>query len=480
MSEFSNKLSKYISASGYNVYQLAKEASLDRTTLQRTVKGQRIPSLAFIKDICSYIKISERQEEELLRLFQIEKYGKNIVEVWNEITQTLKEIHRVRKKILEKSYLDIHIDKKSITSINQNLVQEYNSETDIVKAIMCIIEQEILEEKSPEVYMDVSWATPYVLSQLTQSILSEDQPLVCHQMVNLRSVDDSNGNAGGDFQILEQILPYAFVLNEKYDIRYAYVSSTVDENQYFLWPHYIVTHKHVFICSENKFHAILITNKDITQYYHAELEKMIHSYRPMVIYHQNIDEELEAYHNFVEEYTDGVIYEECPSVSLLVSDDMQQQMVNKNLGNSNMSGTQIINIFGMYGMRDFVKTGHLPGIYYNKFEIESLEERRAMLENFHLHLLAQTRQFHMINEEKFIESNGLGIKLFGKNKIVFYSTDVKFPLGAIVIDEPGICELFYSYFLHLLEEDYVYSVEDTIARFEQLVEEYFQDAGTMQ
>ena len=38
MSEFSDKLSEYIAKSGSNVYQLAKEASLDRTTLQKTAK----------------------------------------------------------------------------------------------------------------------------------------------------------------------------------------------------------------------------------------------------------------------------------------------------------------------------------------------------------------------------------------------------------------------------------------------------------
>lgn len=56
MSEFSDKLSEYIAKSGSNVYQLAKEASLDRTTLQKTAKGQRLPSLDYIREICQYIK----------------------------------------------------------------------------------------------------------------------------------------------------------------------------------------------------------------------------------------------------------------------------------------------------------------------------------------------------------------------------------------------------------------------------------------
>ena len=75
MSEFSDKLSEYIAKSGSNVYQLAKEASLDRTTLQKTAKGQRLPSLDYIREICQYIKISSKQEEELVRLYKIEKHG---------------------------------------------------------------------------------------------------------------------------------------------------------------------------------------------------------------------------------------------------------------------------------------------------------------------------------------------------------------------------------------------------------------------
>ena len=53
MSEFSDKLSEYIVKSGSNVYQLAKEASLDRTTLQKTAKGQRLPSLDYIGEYAS-------------------------------------------------------------------------------------------------------------------------------------------------------------------------------------------------------------------------------------------------------------------------------------------------------------------------------------------------------------------------------------------------------------------------------------------
>ena len=95
MSEFSDKLSEYIAKSGSNVYQLAKEASLDRTTLQKTAKGQRLPSLDYIREICQYIKISSKQEEELVRLYKIEKLGHSTVKAWDEIQQIILDIYQL-------------------------------------------------------------------------------------------------------------------------------------------------------------------------------------------------------------------------------------------------------------------------------------------------------------------------------------------------------------------------------------------------
>ena len=95
MSEFSDKLSEYIAKSGSNVYQLAKEASLDRTTLQKTAKGQRLPSLDYIREICQYIKISSKQEEELVRLYKIEKLGHSTVKALFLIITSLEKMKKV-------------------------------------------------------------------------------------------------------------------------------------------------------------------------------------------------------------------------------------------------------------------------------------------------------------------------------------------------------------------------------------------------
>lgn len=489
MSEFSEKLSYYITKSGYNVYQLAKEASLDRTTLQKTVKGQRLPSFEYIKDICRYIKISKMQEEELFRLYQIEKLGCEVVESWDEIHQILMDIQKLRKKAHSQNFLNIHFDQQSFADFSEKTVQTFFSETETVKAVMCMIEQEIMEENSPELYMDVSWATQYALGQLVQSVNSNEKTLVCHQLVNLRSAETSKDGSAENFRILHQVLPYAFVFHKEYDIRYAYVMGDIEDYRYYLWPHYIVTHQHVFLCSEDKDYAILLSSEQIAKGYRKKLERMIHAYRPLFTFQGFSGKGIRMYRSIPENNETHMTYEDFPCLLLMFPESMQERLKKDSKIGSYAASyfavpktdySSFINIFGMQGMKCFIQTGHLPGIFDNYFQVECVEERRTMVENFHQHLLAHSRRFYMINEEKFGVRGGFGIELFGKNKVVFYSTSMEFPFGFITIDEPGICEVFSSYFANLLDSEYLYSVEETIARYEKMVEEYFGEMESKQ
>lgn len=77
----------------------------------------------------------------------------------------------------------------------------------------------------------------------------------------------------------------------------------------------------------------------------------------------------------------------------------------------------------------------------------------------------------MINEDKLKINSSFGIDVFGQNKVAFCSTSDEFPFGFISIDEPGISEMFASYFDNLVQSKYVYSIEETITKWEELVEQ---------
>ena len=175
-----------------------------------------------------------------------------------------------------------------------------------------------------------------------------------------------------------------------------------------------------------------------------------------------------------------VTYEGFPCLALMIPDEIKKQLIaDPQIGTyataffdmPKVKENQYINIFGMEEVRHFMKTGHLPGVFDHYFYVESMELRKEMLENFHRNLLAHTRQYYMINEDKFKINSSFGIDVFGQNKVAFCSTSDEFPFGFISIDEPGISEMFASYFDNLVQSKYVYSIEETITKWEELVEQ---------
>ena len=78
MSDFSERCKQLLLESGSNVYQISKRSGLDRTSLQRMITGNRMPGPKFVREFCSNLRINPVEEEELLKLYIIEKVGKPV------------------------------------------------------------------------------------------------------------------------------------------------------------------------------------------------------------------------------------------------------------------------------------------------------------------------------------------------------------------------------------------------------------------
>ena len=110
-----------------------------------------------------------------------------------------------------------HFDELSLKSFNTKIVQKCCSEMECLKAIMCVMEQELQAPDQTEIYMDVSWASKMVLSQLMQSEGNESERLTCHQLVNLKQTEHVKDGMLENIQMLHQVLPYAFTTHNTYD-----------------------------------------------------------------------------------------------------------------------------------------------------------------------------------------------------------------------------------------------------------------------
>ncbi len=487
MSKFSEKLSSYITTSGYNVYQLAKESSLDRTTLQKTARGQRLPSLDYIKDICRYIKISQKQEEELVTLYQIEKQGRETVESWHEIEACLNDIQTIYEKKSDIPLFAVHMDEQSLENFNKEIQRRYTTESECIKAIMCVIEQEFMEQTTPEIFMDVSWASGIALEQCALTPYKEQsgaKNFVCHQLVNLRNTEQTRGGILENVKMLRQIIPYALTPKNEYDVRYMYVNETNEDQHSHLWAHYIITHQHVLLCSNKKDYMVVISNKQIADVYRTEAMEMMKEYRPLLEFQGFSGDGIRQYRQMINYYDTRLTYESFPCVALMCPVELRKMILEdpklKEYAAAyfeipKISSDHYVNIFGMKGMKEFIETGHLPGMFDSYFVAETMEMRKIMLTSFYDQLVAAPRQFYMINEDEFYEGSSFGMELCGRNHVVFSSNAPEYPFGYIFIDESGICDIFASFFDNFVQSKYVYSIEETIEKYEEIVRKCFEE-----
>lgn len=104
MSKFSERLKQLIEESGMKIYQIAKNAELDRTTIQRSITGEHLPNLNFVDKLSDYLRLLPAERIELFELYSISKIGEKVYagrKYTKEIIEQIATIHSVTHNVSE-------------------------------------------------------------------------------------------------------------------------------------------------------------------------------------------------------------------------------------------------------------------------------------------------------------------------------------------------------------------------------------------
>lgn len=277
MSEFSTRLEEYIRLSGYTLYSFAKHTGIDRTTINKITTERRLPSLDYMKNICSYLKVSDTRKDELIELYKKEKYGESTVRAWKEMGEFLNTFILREEKPTQKTYM---------TQIPERIFFETVNDTDSREILIEIILEEIQKEKSPELFMDVSWASSMLLQFICQKNLSEKIDTHVFMTINQKEV---RGGALHNFRNLRQILSNIFIMDNHLDSRYAYVNDSSDSDKYQPFRHYLITHKHVALFNDD-WKIGVISEGDIASSFMEREKSRLKDFRPFVLGRMNIEQ----------------------------------------------------------------------------------------------------------------------------------------------------------------------------------------------
>lgn len=291
MSEFSKRLEEYIRLSGYTIYSFAKYTGINRTSLNKITMDRRVPTLDYVKNICNYLKVSDEKKQELIFLYNQEKYGADTVATWKSIKGFFEEFY----------YQPIDSDNirqgdPYITHIPSKIFMEPRTVTDSREILIDIILDEINGEDNPELYMDVSWASSSILQFICQRSLWKD--IQVHVYMNLNQLNVRGGSVH-NFESIKQILQSVFYMGKNLDARYVYVNDATDGRKYGSFEHYIITHKRVVLFSEDDWKIKIISDLDIAQAFITRQIVRMDSFRTLLL-KNSVVEKLETKSDSVE------------------------------------------------------------------------------------------------------------------------------------------------------------------------------------
>lgn len=275
MSEFSDKCKAYIEKSNTNVYQIAKKSGLDRTMLQKMVKGTKVPSPTFFEKFCEYLVINKAEKNELEQLFKIERIGKDVYSRRCEISRLLSDFRNLkattRDKLPEK-WFNIS-ERLEVALLNQEDVK-LSTEVDLIDTMRFMIREAYDTCDHPQVYLDMFDAAPFALNEIYRCSQRGEKDLHCIQFVKFGRSNPSHNATVENIRVLRMIMPFASKFDQKYDVYYSYINGNRYDGNFNIWAHYVVTQSRVLLISEKGDEGLLISNREIAKSYIERMENM--------------------------------------------------------------------------------------------------------------------------------------------------------------------------------------------------------------
>jgi len=253
MEEFSSKIRSIIAESGIKIQQLSKTSQVERTFLQKIIKGTRRPSdLKMLNRILDAMTLTKSQREELIMLYKMDLLGRENYLRIQAVKEFIEEFHNStwnRDNILKIKYKYELEEINEITAINGKDELYWN-----IKAVLEGLVSEgvsklrILMQPDNELYMKLF----YMLSQLKEDI--EIEHIMCLEK-NIKNVESNIYNIDS----IKNMLP--FLINRKnYNINTFYDETSSRFNKFSVFPYMIIIENKVIAISAD-YSSGIIYNK---------------------------------------------------------------------------------------------------------------------------------------------------------------------------------------------------------------------------
>lgn len=472
MSNFSEKLRQLIAQSGSNVYQAAKNARLDRTTVQKAITGGRLPSTDFIKTLCANLCVSTADMLQLWEFYEIEKLGEKIYTSRKYIKNLLEQFSQ---------WEFIHEQKGTIPLADNFSVSNAMAPFRVLRGqyVVNTYVRTFLESaaaSSNQIYVSVPCAYDYFSECLQHICWSLSSDWSVQHLVPLLKTTNSGARLSENLKVLLNVLPLSFCLKKQYDVSCYYCDTGTADDISLQMPYYFFTSTELVTLSQDFKQAVVYSSPELLALYRENFDTCKKKARPLSHVLTTGMDMTQEYASIFDVSSQPIyIIEPQPCFAYCYTPEMVDAHIRYDIENRDAFRMQAVEMYKQYqsaitwptcffsaqGIWYFVETGRLadlPEQYTTPF---SVLERKALLKNLYDSLSSDTLHYRAVNNANWTISNAMTIQLYSNNSLLFVAEYQETVISCLLC-EAQIGAAFHDFFGSLIDTDLVLSKSETL------------------
>lgn len=479
MSQFSERLKFLIDDCGIPIYQLAKNADLDRTTIQRSITGERLPKLSFVEKLCDYLRITTKERKHLLELYSISKIGEKRYQSRNYIKKIIEQIADLHIHENTETYVHRYIHEKEDSPQDLKIL---NGQLNVNKAISDIIDMEIAGSEATRICLTIPFDYTYLFDYMKQRYWESNGSLYIEHIVRIYKNPQNLNNSNINLEILSHILPFAFCTGKGYGAYYFYTNDDIASELALTMPYYLLTSNRLITISTDFKSAVLYKNEEMIRFYHEEFDKALAQTAPLVSQIQECTDMISTYLSVFEIAGQPLhVMEPQPCLGKYYTHKHVEDHLRKEVPNREQAKKSINQFYDNYkaytlpsyyftleGLQYMVNTGIIAGLPTHFATPFSSKETKVLLSSLRKEIAEDIVVSRIINPGKLRISPITSLQIFEKDGLLLVTANDKNIISCF-IKEQSINEAFLDFFESLSTSDLLYSKEETLDVLDEMI-----------
>lgn len=478
---FSKHLKQYLKEHGITVAELAAEIGMDRVTVYRYIKGDRIPSeIKIVELMLDALRMRSTERIEVLEKYERVQMGDQIIDSYKYVEKLMNDLNKISQNSNEKE----QTWQKFVKMPLEDEIISLTSAKDIEMCAAAFFENIVKtgqENRNVSILMQPTYET---LQKLMVSSFS-DKNVKVEQIICLEQSSQDNYR---NLEVFRQLLPTCFS-NMDYQVRYYYSLLPEHINEMSWMPNMILTDVGVLQFDYRMEKGIFVRNKIYLENMKSQYINFQKHSSAFLKKSEGLDCAQQLYEAMLEDFKASITEGEQtvntlfvqPCLGMCVSSDIYDKYLYpspiKEEFTKGMAATRgdwdglehlhygenlplkTIAYFKLDGLRDFMETGRIREFPTAFYEPISIEDRKICIQRMFMLLKEGSMKYHVVSDSIKMPMN---ICFYLKGERTFINMVAEDTFVQIQITERGIGQVFFQYIEYLRRKNWLYDEETSM------------------